>query len=314
MTNSFAREVEEGLCSQPKRISSRFFYDDHGSDLFVQITQTPEYYLTNSEREIFETQARDIIKAFQLPESSFDLVELGAGDGSKTFLLLEVLRERNFCYVPIDISLDALQKLSESVKSQFPNLRIDPIHAEYFDALKRLPQESRKAVLFLGSNLGNLSDERANEFLSALGSLLQEGDSILLGLDLIKSEAIVLPAYNDAQGITKAFNLNLLTRINRELGGNFNLNNWDHLPEYSQKEGIARSSLVSLQNQTAEIKDLNRTFEFLKGEKIHTEISRKYNREILQKILSGTGLVMESVFTYTKKYFANFLLRKQAEV
>ena len=306
--------VSEGLSAQPKHLSSRFFYDKKGDALFQQIMAMPEYYLTNSEMEIFTDQATSIVEAFGLnPRKSFELIELGAGDGTKTVKLLAELVKWNydFSYLPVDISPNALSKLKSSLSKQLPNLEIIPQQGEYFTVLKELlDSDKAKIVLFIGSNLGNLSDELANNFLKSLSSYLKKGDKVLLGLDLIKSADIVLPAYNDAAGITRDFNLNLLTRINRELGGDFKVENFSHQPKYSEETGITESFIKSDIAQTVTIRALNKSFEFAKDELIHTEISRKYNDTILHKVLNGTDLTLVRKFTDQKGYFTDFLLKK----
>ncbi len=310
----FLDHVSEGLNTQPKYLSSRYFYDKKGDALFQQIMAMPEYYLTNSEMEIFTEQAPAIVTAFEMnPEQSFELVELGAGDGTKTVKLLAEFKnsDYDFTYLPVDISENALSNLKTTLSKQLPDLQISPKQGEYFTVLKELlTSDQPKVVLFIGSNLGNLSDDLANNFLTSLGSYLKKGDKVLLGLDLIKSADIVLPAYNDAAGITRDFNLNLLARINRELGGDFRIENFSHQPEYSEKTGITKSYIKSDIDQTVTIGALKESFHFAKDELIHTEVSRKYNDEILNKVLSGTGLSLANKFTDQKKYFTDFLLEK----
>jgi len=310
----FRDHVLEGLSTHPKHLSSRYFYDKKGDALFQQIMAMPEYYLTNSEMEIFTEQATDIVTAFEMnPQQSFELVELGAGDGSKTVKLLAELKKSNydFAYLPVDISENALSNLKSSLLAQLPDLKIKPKQGEYFTVLKELlTSDQPKIVLFIGSNLGNLSDDLANEFLMSLASNLKKGDKVLLGLDLIKSAEIVLPAYNDAAGITRDFNLNLLTRINRELGGDFKIENFSHQPEYSEETGITKSFIKSDIAQTVTISSLNKSFSFVKNELILTEVSRKYNEDILNKVLTNSNLSLIHKFTDCKGYFTDFLLKK----
>ena len=309
---AFQEHVAEGLRANPKYLSSRYFYDEIGDALFQKIMAMPEYYLTNSEMEIFTEQASKIIEAFGMNrDEDFELVELGAGDGTKTIKLLTELQRQhyNFEYLPVDISQNALTQLESSLSNQLPNLRISTKQGEYFKVLKDLlTSEKPKVVLFIGSNLGNFSDEMANDFMRSLSSYLKKNDKVLLGLDLIKSEDIVLPAYNDAAGITRDFNLNLLTRINRELGGDFKVENFSHQPEYSEKTGITKSFIKSDIAQTVTIGSVNRSFDFAKDELIHTEVSRKYNDEILSKVLNDTNLSVDQKFTDRKGYFTDFLL------
>lgn len=254
-----------------------------------------------------------IIQSLQLqPTTYFELIELGAGDGTKTKELLKVLKQSGyqFKYIPIDISDNALDQLEASIKKDI-DIPIEKKQGDYFEVLESLKQINHpKVVLFLGSNIGNLSDEKSKDFAKKLGDSLNKNDKVLLGVDLIKDAAIVLPAYNDSQGITSRFNLNVLSRINKDLGGNFNLEHFDHLPEYNEDEGIARSYLVSKVEQDVTIEALNKTFHFEKGERIHTETSRKYNDSILHSILENSGLNIVDKLTDSNGYFADYILKK----
>ncbi len=313
--SEFLQDVENGLNQTPKTLPSQYFYDAIGDRLFQDIMAMPEYYLTNSEAEIFEKQTKEIISSFEMDkEVSFELIELGAGDGSKTqHLLKELLEENyNFTYLPVDISQNALDSLENRISKILPNIKIETKQGEYFQVLEDLFNDSQpKIVLFIGSNLGNMEDEISENFILQLGKELQPKDKVLLGLDLIKSEAIVLPAYHDAAGITRDFNLNLLHRMNEELGANFDLNNFSHEPEYIEKEGIARSYLKSNIDQTVHFKSYGNSYQFDKGEKILTEISRKYNDEVLGKILNNSHLEIKHKFTDSKVYFADYILEKK---
>lgn len=316
MTNpsTFASEVMAGLSSAPKTLPSKYFYDERGDQLFVQIMHMPEYYLTRAELEIFSTHTHQLVEGMGVsPHQAFDLVELGAGDGTKTKHLLQRLLDEDydFTYLPIDISQHALDDLQASLQSEMPSLKVVPRQGEYFGVLQGLRDSNTpKVVLFLGSNLGNLLDAKARSFMQQLSQSLNGGDAIVLGLDLIKPAHVVLPAYNDAAGITRSFNLNLLARINRELQANFNLEQWSHQPEYTEEEGVARSFLVSDREQTVTIKAAGATVSFDKGERIHTEVSRKYNRSVLTKVLDGSGLQITARITDQAERFADFILRK----
>ncbi|MBC5842419.1 L-histidine N(alpha)-methyltransferase [Flavobacterium sp. F-380] len=315
MIDQFKKEVDEGLSNTEKSLPSKFFYDKTGDALFVKIMHLPEYYVTRSEHEIFKQQSNGIITALQLkPDTYFELIELGAGDGLKTKeLLKELNREKyKFDYMPVDISQNALNSLEADLNIQLPSVSIKKKQGDYFEVLESLKEnEHPKVILFLGSNIGNMSDEVATDFISKLSANLQEGDKLFLGVDLIKPASVVLPAYNDNQGVTAAFNLNLLYRINRELEANFNLDAFRHLPEYDEKDGIAKSYLVSTKAQKVYIAELNKTFHFQEGEKILMEISRKYNDEILSKILSKTDFEIRDRITDSKKYFANYILERK---
>lgn len=274
----------------------------------------PEYYLTRCELDIFQNKTQEIIEALGVRlDSYFELIELGAGDGTKTKELLRSLAAQNysFNYFPIDISSNALNLLEKDLSKEIPNVSVQTKQGDYFEVLASLKKSKKpKIILFLGSNIGNMTDDLAAKFIYKLGANLQAGDKLLLGVDLIKSNEIVLPAYNDSKGITANFNLNLLDRINNELGGNFNLNQFKHQPEYDEKEGVAKSFIVSATNQTVEIKALGKTYLFTKGEKIHTEISRKYNDELIEKIISNTDFNLENKILDSKAYFADYILTR----
>ncbi len=312
MIEQFKADVDEGLSASPKHLSSKYFYDKTGDDLFVQIMHLPEYYLTRSEFEIFEQQTDDIIRSLDVEtDQEFELIELGAGDGTKTKMLLKrLLDERfDFTYLPIDISDNALIKLEEDLKRELPDLKVEPRQGDYFEVLGSLKKGTKpKVLLFLGSNIGNMQDDQARKFIYQLGANLKPGDRLLLGVDLIKSEAVVLPAYNDAQGVTRAFNMNLLRRMNTELGANFDLSQFEHRPEYSEETGVAKSYIESVSNQTVTISSLNKSFHFNKGERIHTETSRKYNDEVLSQILSGTDFEITCKLMDSNGYFADYIL------
>ncbi|MGB1040282.1 MAG: L-histidine N(alpha)-methyltransferase [Flavobacteriales bacterium] len=314
MTDQFKKDVEEGLSSNPKLLSSKYFYDEIGDELFVEIMNMPEYYLTRSEFEIFSHKTQNLIDSFEIKKTEkFQLIELGAGDGTKTKELLKELIKQHydFEYVPIDISQHTLDKLETSLSSELPQLKVNQKQGDYFEVLSSFKEgELKKIVLFLGSNIGNLTDNLSAKFLYQLGENLAKNDRLLLGVDLIKPREIVLPAYNDSQGITARFNLNLLTRINRELGGDFKLDFFKHSPEYTEKEGIAKSYMISTKKQTVEIKSIGKFFEFEKDEKIHTEISRKYNDEILTKILEKTDFSIKEKIQDSKGYFADYSLKR----
>ena len=314
MNKNFQRDTDLGLSAQNKTLPSKYFYDEIGDALFVEIMKMPEYYLTKAEFDIFKNQSQELINVLKLnPSTFFELVELGAGDGTKTKQLLMALDNQNynFEYMPIDISKNALTRLKASVNAELPKVRITPKQGDYFHVLADLKQSEHPIiVLFLGSNIGNLKDDRAKEFLLKLGDNLKIGDKVLLGVDLIKAQSIVLPAYNDAQGITKRFNLNLLTRINRELDANFDTDSYIHQPEYTEQEGIARSYLVSTKDQTVTVKSLNKTFSFARNEKIHTETSRKYNDYIMKRILGESSLKIIAKLKDSQNLFADYILEK----
>ncbi len=308
----FKKDVKLGLSESPKRLPSKYFYDKKGDELFVQIMNMPEYYLTRAELEIFQTKAKEIVESFHIDKNAyFELIELGAGDGTKT---IEILRELlsnsyNFSYLPVDISENALDGIEAMLKDKLPELVVKKQEGDYFGILSTLQKSNcPKVVLFLGSNLGNMPDSRAADFMSKLSKTLSPNDRILLGVDLIKSKEIVLPAYNDEAGITREFNLNLLRRMNAELGANFDVDQFEHAPEYEEQEGIAKSSLKSKREQNVYIEAIDETYRFKENEHIHTEISRKYNDEVLNEVLKGSNIEVQTKFTDSANLFADYVL------
>ncbi|HUH74961.1 MAG TPA: L-histidine N(alpha)-methyltransferase [Chitinophagales bacterium] len=314
MIDTFEKDIDRGLSSTPKTLPSKYFYDEIGDELFVKIMHSEEYYLTRAELDIFENKTQEIIESLQLDKNTyFELIELGAGNGLKTKKLLKLLSDQNyqFDYLPVDISQNSLDILKESINRELPKVSIQTKQGDYFKVMESL-KESRhqKIVLFLGSNLGNMPDKIAAEFVYNLGQNLNVNDKLLIGADLIKSKEIVAPAYNDSKGYTRAFNLNLLARINKELNADFDIHNFQHLPEYEESEGIAKSFLVSTIKQRVYIKKINKTFHFEEGEKIATEVSRKYNDKILQEIIKDADFVIHSKLTDSKNYFADYILKR----
>ena len=311
----FKKDIESGLNKENKTLPSKYFYDKKGDELFVEIMNLPEYYLTRSEFEIFSLRSLDLIHQLDLKTSTyFELIELGAGDGSKTIELLKPLVKDGFQfkYTPIDISSNTLDVLEENIHAQLPNFNVDKLAGDYFDKLNLLKQTPHpKVILFLGSNIGNLTDEQSSHFLNEIANNLNSGDKLVLGLDLRKSKSIVLPAYSDSKGVTKAFNINLLDRINLLLDADFKTNQFAHLAEYEEEEGVARSFIVSTKKQEVKISELGKVYQFGEGEKIHTEISRKYDDDILSKILNPTTFKIKGKLTDTKNLFADYILEKQ---
>ena len=312
MNIQFSNDVDAGLSQAAKSLPSKYFYDQKGDELFMQIMVLPEYYLTRAEHEIFTQQTQALIDSLGVsPEKHFELIELGAGDGSKTKHLLKELLAQGyqFDYLPIDISGHVLELLANNLLAELPDLSLRAQQGDYFETLQSLKNsDASKVVLFLGSNIGNMPDKQAATFIYNLGANLSAGDRLLLGADLIKPVEVVLPAYNDAQGVTKAFNMNLLHRMNQELGANFVVEQFDHLPEYTEEEGIAKSSIISNIAQDVTIESVGKTYSFVAGEKIHVEISRKYNQQVMESILKDTDFTLVETLTDSQGYFADFVL------
>jgi L-histidine Nalpha-methyltransferase len=309
--DQFATDVLNGLSSTPKFLSSKYFYDDEGSRLFQEIMRLPEYYLTGCEHEIFSAQAAEIFRSFANGGSGFDLVELGAGDGTKTAVLIEHFLGRNadISYSPIDISQEALAALTTKFASEFPSLRMSPLTGDYFKILESLknPSARRKVLLFLGSNIGNFSRELAVGFFRSLRRVMGENDLLFIGFDLQKDPKVIVPAYDDSEGVTARFNLNLLARINRELGGNFDLTKFSHYANYRPVEGSARSFLISREQQSVHIAALNRTFEFDQWEAVFMEISQKYSLRMIMELAAESGFAIKEQFFDSRRFYCDSL-------
>lgn len=312
---TFALDVLVGLSESQKMLPSKYFYDSEGSRLFQEITRLPEYYLTRCEFEILESNANRV--ASLLSAHQWNLIELGPGDGHKTNLLLrEFLRKKlNFYYVPIDISESAMESLVASLNRDLPELEVRGLVSDYFNGLKwlnRIKEEKndrRNLVLFLGSNIGNFNAARARVFLRSLWSSLNHDDLVLIGFDLKKDINRMLAAYNDSAGITSAFNLNLLKRINRELGGNFDLTKFQHFANYDVFSGAMESYLVSQAEQNVFVEEIGQTFQFKPWEPIHTEYSYKFLRSDIETLAAETGYSIETQFYDSKFYFTDSIWR-----
>lgn len=309
----FAKDVLEGLSQQQKRLSSKYFYDDEGSRIFQEIMEMPEYYLTNAEFEILRQQANSLHQALSFGES-YSIIELGAGDGSKTKQLLSFLLSLNvdLTYYPIDISAEAVNILRDDLLQEMPQLKIDPLVGDYFKVLNQLKRDDRPALfLFLGSNIGNYEKIDAIQLLKMFGQKMRSGDKMLVGFDLKKNPWRILNAYNDTQGITRRFNLNLLTRMNRELGANFDLKQFDFYPTYDPKKGDVRSYIVSKTKQDVYFEALEQFIPFEKDELIWTELSKKYSLSEIDHLAMQSGFLRQEHFLDSNKDFTDSLWIKQ---
>jgi L-histidine N-alpha-methyltransferase len=312
MTDSFAKDVLAGLTARDKYLPSKYFYDANGSRIFQEIMNMPEYYLTNAEFEILSLQSNHIYKALAFSEP-FNIVELGAGDGLKTFKLLEYLVQNRieFNYVPIDISKQAISSLTERLRKKLPELKIKPQVGDYFEILK-VNKESKypTLILFLGSNIGNYLEERSLQLLKLFHKNMKAGDKLLTGFDLKKNPNIIYGAYSDPYGITKRFNLNLLNRVNRELEADFNLDDFDFYCNYNPITGELKSYIVSLREQKVQIKALDKIFHFDYNELIWTELSKKFSLSEIAQMAKKTDFTICQNFLDCKHYFADSLWEK----
>jgi len=304
-----AEDVRKGLAAKPKRFLPKYFYDELGSQLFEAICLLPEYYLTRAENEILERYA-DAIAASVSGEIT--LVEMGSGSASKTRLLIEALlrRQSHLSFMPVDISASALESSSRILLQSYPRLSIEAYAADYFAGLAELGKKSRKRTLalFLGSNISNFDHDEALRFLRALRSVLNKSDALLLGADLKKDPAILEAAYNDALGVTSAFNLNVLARINRELGGTFDLRAFKHRAFYNEAFGRIEIYIESLMIQRVRIEKLDLQVDFAAGELIHTENSYKYDLDGIAQIAAETGFERAHTWFDSQERFSSNLL------
>jgi L-histidine N-alpha-methyltransferase len=307
----FYKDVVDGLSSTPKYLQSKYFYDIEGDRLFQGIMNCQEYYPFNCELEIFSEQTKELANAIMAPGGAFNLIELGAGDCTKSSHLLKHLVEINadFTYMPIDISTNIIDYLKLRLPVTIPGINISGLNGEYFDMLEEAAELSynRKVVMFLGSNLGNMLPEAANEFCCELRSHLRPGDLAIIGVDLKKHPATILAAYNDKGGITKDFNLNLLKRINRELSANFDLSQFGHYPVYDPETGSCKSYLISLKDQevTLATEDDLKTIRFTENEQIFMEISQKYTVDQVANLADQASFIIVEKFFDRKKWFVD---------
>jgi L-histidine N-alpha-methyltransferase len=309
LVSPIAEEVLRGLSAHPRRLPPKLFYDAAGSHLFEQITETPEYYPTRTERGILKKSAGEIIRQ---AGNNLTLVELGAGSASKTQVLIEALLRRQLRadFYPVDVSSSALQGALATLNGHFPRLRVSPMVADYthnIPDLNSLP--GRKLVLFIGSTIGNFEPDEAEAFLKNVRESLETGDALLIGFDLIKDANVLHAAYNDAQGVTADFNKNMLVRISRELGGSFDLDGFEHVAFWNRKKSRIEMHLESMYEQTVWVQDLGRGFHFERGERIHTENSYKFNAGSIARLLRRSGFKLEKRWTDPQGWFCEALAR-----
>ena len=309
---TFAEDVRRGLAAAPKVLFPKYLYDALGSRLFEAICELPEYYLTQAETEIFQRHAHEIAGAL---DGSLRLLELGSGDGRKTRLLIEALvaRQGGLEYLPIDVSRSAVEQSSERLLHAFPELTVTAFVGDYQAGLRAFRTEgmapgTRTLALFLGSTIGNLDAGDRIGLLRDIRAVLRPGDGLLLGTDLRKSGSVLLPAYDDALGVTAAFNLNLLSRINRELGGGFDLAAFRHRARWNQELGRIEMHLESLREQTVPIRSLGLEVRFAAGETIHTESSYKFEPAQVAEMAEASGFVLRRTWTDRCGRFASNLL------
>jgi L-histidine N-alpha-methyltransferase len=294
---TMARDVRRGLCTDPKELAPKYFYDERGSQLFEQITELPEYYPTRAERAILAERSAEIVAAAGKPQS---LVELGSGSAAKTRHLLSALRDAGCLrtYVPVDISEQITHETAKLLVDEYPGLAVRGLVCDFEHHLERIPEsEGGRLVAFLGGTIGNLYPDARREFLIRIAAMLGPGDGLLLGTDLVKERAWLELAYDDAGGVTAEFNKNVLSVLNRELGADFDLDAFEHVARYDAVEARMDIRLRSLAEQTVRLDQLDLSVEFVDGEEMRTEISSKFTYEKLARVYGEAGLAISGWFT-----------------
>jgi dimethylhistidine N-methyltransferase len=305
---TFARDVREGLSANPKQLFPKYLYDALGSKLFEAICHVDEYYLTRTESEILSRHADEIVA--HLPNCQ-TLIELGSGSAEKTRKVIEALlrRQPHLLFVPIDISASALDDSSRALLQTYPALRIEGYAADYFDGLAALKPAKQGPVLmlFLGSNIGNFEKQAAADFLRAIRRVLSPGDALLVGADLKKDRRVLEAAYNDSLGVTRAFIVNQLARINREFGANFDLRGFELISVYDESVGRIDVYLESVRPQTVSIPNLEMSVTLAGGERLHMENAYKYSLEELAGMAQQSGFDMTRTWLDEKQRFSSNL-------
>ena len=309
--NKFLSDVLKGLRSSPKYLFSKYFYDQKGDELFQKIMATDDYYLTNCEMEIFSKQTAAIAESVLKDDPLLDVIEFGAGDATKSTFLLKELVKRNAIstYFPVDISKNIIDFLKKKLPDEIPQLNIHGLNGEYLQMLSQTNKFStkRKLVLFLGANIGNFKFDEMPQFCKKLRGFLSENDMVLIGFDLKKDPRKILSAYDDKEGFTSLFNLNLLRRINHELNADFNLKKFQHYATYDPENGACKSYLVSLIKQQVCI--AGEVINFEENETIFMEISQKYSMKQIDETAIACGFTPFAYFLDSKKYFVDVIWR-----
>jgi L-histidine Nalpha-methyltransferase len=312
-TSQFATEILEGLQAMPKYLPAKYFYDKAGDKIFQEIMNCDEYYPFACELEIFRTQTAELATAIMQPGGPFELIELGPGDCKKSAYLLRHLVRAGACfnYVPIDISSNIINHLETQLPLKIPGLNVRGFNGEYLPMITEATKVSgkRKVVLFLGSNLGNMSPAEARLFCRKLRCHLRPGDLAVIGLDLKKCPSIILAAYNDKGGITRRFNFNLLERINRELNADFDTRKFRHFPVYDEPSGACKSYLISLVDQQVTLwcdSDVKK-IRFVRNEEIFMEISQKYRIDQVDHLAGQAFFKPVQRFYDDRKWFVDAL-------
>ena len=297
------KNILADLTSSSKKISSVFFYDYNGSKLFEEITKLSEYYLTRTEIDLLKEAAPQISDKLR----NVDIIEFGSGDCTKVSILLDTIPKEfidTVCYVPFDVSIAAVEKSSTILLNKFPGIRIQGIIADFISQLDVIPKDTKKVFCFLGSTIGNLSMEKAMQFLVDLSEIMCSGDLLLLGFDMVKSKEILEKAYNDSKNVTERFNKNILNVVNSHIGTDFDPDTFEHIAFYNELFSRIEMHLKAIKNLEISCPNLPTNINIKKGETIHTENSYKYTGENIESLSSGAGLDVQNIFTDKNKWFS----------
>ncbi len=307
--NALRADALRGLTSSPKELPPKWFYDDTGSRLFDEITRLPEYYPTRREREILRARSADVARL----SGADTLVELGSGTSEKTRLLLDAMRDRGALrrFVPFDVSESTLREAASAVANEYDGVVVHAVVGDFEHHLWSIPGEGRRLIAFLGGTIGNLYPEARKKFLAEIAGTMNDGDTLLLGTDLVKDEARLHAAYNDARGVTAAFNKNVLTVLNRELHADFDLDAFEHLARWDAHNEWIEMALRSVREQDVHVAELGVRARFAAGEEMRTEISAKFRRRGVEDELDAAGLDLLHWWTDERGDFALSLALKR---
>jgi L-histidine N-alpha-methyltransferase len=307
---SLREDVLRGLQTTPKRLPPKWFYDDRGSQLFDEITRLPDYYLTRREREILYSEAATLARLTQADT----LVELGSGTSEKTLLILDALAQQGTlgCYAPFDVSEATLRTAAQGVAERYPGVSVHAVVGDFRRHLHHAPRRGRRIVAFLGSTIGNLLPDERSAFLAGLRTTMGPQDWLLLGTDLVKAVERLEAAYNDSAGVTAAFNLNILSVLNRELDASFDTEGFEHVAHFDTENSWIEMLLRSRREQSATVRALGLPVEFAAGELMRTEISAKFSAESVERELGAAGFELVRWWTDSQGDFALSLSRARS--
>ncbi len=303
------QEILEGLLAESKYISSKYFYDKTGSELFEEITKLSEYYPTRTEKQILRKLSLVFIKSYE----GLNIVEIGSGDHSKISLLLRKIPAHfvsQITYIPVDISAAAIAQSGNALLNSYPELKIEGIVADFLKQLNCIPNRSNRLICFLGSTIGNLTPEQTDEFMLKMAGVMNKGEFFLVGFDNIKDIETLEKAYNDTQGITAKFNLNILNVVNEQIATNFNTSDFRHVAFYNPPLNRIEMHIEALKEVEISSKYLTSSLKINKGERIHTENSYKFNKELISIIANKNGFGVQTIFTDERNWFSLALLEK----